>query len=313
MTAPPAREAVDCYLCGSPRKSLLTHAVDDLGGRPGRFTFHTCDDCGFAYQDPRVPASEIGAWYDDAYIAHRRNADFGLLTPLYRWVMGKHDRAKQRLVGRFVRLDDATRVLDVGCAAGTFLALLRARYGCRGTGVDFKDLSDAPAFQHVDFVRGSFADVDLPAASFDLVTLWHYLEHDYDPPAALARCRTLLAREGRLVIEVPCLDSRTARWYGARWPGLQAPQHTVLFSQEHLQRAVRAANLEVVAHLPYGAFPPWFYVYAGWRFRRLAGRGFVPRDELLGYLLGQALCAPWLACAGRRNLAMQTVVCRRAA
>ena len=88
-------EPVDCYACGSSRKTFLTEAKDDLGGKPGCFTFHTCDECGLAYQDPRIPADGIAEWYDDTYIAHRKSSDFGVLTPFYRWVMGKHDRDKR--------------------------------------------------------------------------------------------------------------------------------------------------------------------------------------------------------------------------
>ena len=304
-------ESVDCYACGSKSKTFLTEACDDLGGRPGRFTFHTCDDCGLAYQDPRIPADEIASWYDDTYIAHRKSSDFGWLTPLYQWVMGKHDRDKRKLVRRFVPLDTRTRVLDIGCAAGTFLEELRRVHGCQGTGIDFKDLSDAPAFEHSRFIQGTFADADLESSSFDLLTMWHYLEHDYDPPATLERCREVLRPGGRMVIEVPSLDSRTARWYGDRWPGLQAPQHTVLFSESQLRLAVERAGFQVETQLTYGAFPPWFYIYAGRRFRQLKGRGFVPRAELGRYLMGQALHSPWLLFAPRNNLAMQTIVCRR--
>ena len=306
-------EPVDCYACGSSRKTFLTEAKDDLGGKPGRFTFHTCDECGLAYQDPRIPADGIAEWYDDTYIAHRKSSDFGVLTPFYRWVMGKHDRDKRKLVDRFVALDATSRVLDIGCAAGTFLEEVRLRHGCSGVGVDFKDLSDAPAFRHNRFIQGLFSEAPIERGSMDLVTMWHYLEHDYDPPATLERCREVLRPGGQMVIEVPRLDSRTARWYGDRWPGLQAPQHTVLFSREQLLRAVERAGFEVETHLPYGAFPPWFYIYAGWRFGQLKGRGFVPRQELGRYLLGQALVSPWLMFARKNNLAMQTVVCRRPA
>ena len=72
---------------------------------------------------------------------------------------------------------------------------------------------------------------------------------------------------------MPRLDSRTFDWFGDRWPGLQAPQHTVLFDREHLLRLVERAGLEVVEYLPYGAFPAYFYFFTGAAFRLLRGRG----------------------------------------
>ena len=113
------------------------------------------------------------------------------------------------------------------------------------------------------------------------------------------------------MIEVPRLDSRTFHWFGDRWP-LQAPQHTVLFDREHLHAVVRKAGLEVVDYLPYGAFPAYFYLFTGVAFRMLKGRGLNLRRAILPYFLGQLLLMPVLTMERRLNLAMQTIVCRRA-
>jgi hypothetical protein len=110
---------------------------------------------------------------------------------------------------------------------------------------------------------------------------------------------------------VPRLDSTTFRLYGDRWPGLQAPQHTVLLDRAALLRLVRAAGLEVVDYLPFGAFPAYFYLFTGAAFRLLRGRGLNVARAMLPYFLGQLLLAPVLLFERRLNLAMQTVVCRK--
>jgi SAM-dependent methyltransferase len=254
----------------------------------------------------------IGAYYDDEYIAHRKRTDWGPLTPLYTWTMDKHDRDKAALVARYVKLGAGSRVLDVGCGAGTFVAKVRNLFGARCAAVDFKDLSGSAWMKDVDFRCGLFYEQRFGAERFDLVTMWHFLEHDYDPPRTLATARELLAPGGRLVIEVPRLDSLTWKLYRERWPGLQAPQHTVLFDRAALESMVRGAGLEVVEFLPYGAFPPYFYIFAGAAFKLLKGRGLDLRRAILPYFLGQLLLLPMLVFQRRLNLAMQTVVCRRA-
>ena len=65
------------------------------------------------------------------------------------------------------------------------------------------------------------------------------------------------------------LDCLTFRLFRERWPGLQAPQHTVLYSKDHLLKFVAEAGLEVVDYLPYGAFPAYFYLFAGLAFKLL--------------------------------------------
>lgn len=305
-------EPVACYFCGCADYAGFITAEDDLGGTPGRFRFVRCSRCRLVYQNPRVTLERIGAYYDDQYIAHRRKRNWGVLTPLFERAMNTLDAEKDRIVSRYIRLDTDSEVLDVGCAVGTFLERLHRGYGARAAGVDFKDLSAAPTLGHVEFHCGLFYDAPLESDRFDLVTMWHFLEHDYDPRRSLATARRVMKPGGRLVIEVPRLDSRTFRWFGDRWPGLQAPQHTVLFDRDSLLRAVRQAGFEVVDYLPYGAFPAYFYLFTGAAFTLLKGRGLNLDRAILPYFIGQILLLPLLLFERRLNLAMQTVVCRKA-
>jgi SAM-dependent methyltransferase len=307
----PFFESVRCYLCGSTEYEELITAEDDLGGTPGTFRFVRCSRCALAYQNPRVSLEHIGNYYDDQYIAHRRKRDWGLLTPLFERAMNKLDVEKDRIVSRYIRLDAHSQVLDVGCAVGTFLQRLHQRYGARVAGVDFKDLTFAPTLREVEFHCSLFYEARLEDARFDLVTMWHFLEHDYDPRRSLGTARRVLKPDGRLIIEVPRLDSRTFRWFGDRWPGLQAPQHTVLFDRDSLLRAVRASGFEVVDYLPYGAFPAYFYLFTGAAFCLLKGHGLNLDRAIVPYFLGQLLAWPVLLFERRLNLAMQTVICRR--
>ena len=313
--APPAAdqfEAVSCYLCGSRDAVPFLTAQDDLTGKPGRFRFVTCSRCGLRYQHPRLDVEHVKAYYDDEYIAHRKKSDWGMLTGFFNWVMDRHDRQKDTMVSRYVTLDGDSRVLDVGCAVGTFLQKMRARYQAQVAGVDFKDLSRNPSLAGVDFRCGLCYEQDFGAQRFDLITMWHFLEHDYDPIRTLATARDLLAADGRLVIEVPRLDSLTFRLYGDRWPGLQAPQHTVLFDRRTLLAMVDVAGLDVVEYLPYGAFPAFFYFFAGAAFKVLRGKGLDLSRAIYPYFVGQLLFAPVLAFEKQLNFAMQTVICRRA-
>ena len=308
---PAAFETVACYLCDSSECTPFLMAEDDLTGKPGRFSFVTCTRCGLRYQSPRLSVERIKAYYDDEYIAHRKQSDWGVLTGFFNWVMDRHDRQKDAIVRRYVALDAGSRVLDVGCAVGTFLQKMRTRYGAQVAGVDFKDLRAHPSLAGVDFRCGLFYEEDFGDERFDLITMWHFLEHDYDPMRSLATAIRVLKPGGTLVIEVPRLDSRTFAWFGDRWPGLQAPQHTVLYDRETLLRAVGTCGFDVVDYLPYGAFPAYFYLFTGAAFRLLKGRGLNLDRAIVPYFVGQLLTLPVTLFEKRLNLAMQTVICRR--
>jgi len=308
---PESLETISCYYCGSEKNTHFTDAWEDLTGKPGTFHFVRCQGCGLVYQNPRVRLESIGRYYDDEYIAHRKKKDWGFMTPLYNWAMDKHDRQKARVVKTYKELTPKSRVLDVGCGAGTFLLKMNALYGAIVSGVDFKDLSALPGFDRIDFHYGVFCDQRLSPASFDLVTMWHFLEHDYDPIGTLQKAGEVLKSDGILIVEVPRLDSRTFELYRERWPGLQAPQHTVLYDKDMFLRTLERAGLKVIDYLPYGAFPAYFYLFAGFMFKRLKGKGLNLSKAVYPYFLGQLLLSPALLFEKKLNLAMQIAVCRR--
>jgi SAM-dependent methyltransferase len=214
------------------------------------------------------------------------------------------------LVRKYVSLDSQSYVLDVGCGAGTFLQMAHDELGVAASGVDFKDLTHLPSFSNIDFHLGLFYEQPFADQRFDLITMWHFLEHDYDPVRTLIHARELLRDDGLLVVEVPRLDSVSQTLFKERWPGLQAPQHTALYSRKTLLAMVEKAGLELVDYLPYGAFPAYFYLFAGTAFKILKGRGLNLSRAIYPYFLGQLLLLPLLLFEKKLNLAMQTVVCR---
>ena len=289
---PHAFEAVGCLLCGARWSSPFISAQDDLTGRPGTFRFVRCENCHLIYQSPRLTIDHIKPFYDADYLAHRRRNDWGWLTPVFAAAMNSLDREKLRIVERYVPLDRCSAVLDVGCGAGTFLDRVRKERASTVAGVDFVDLSRQPALQKTEFHHGLFYDQNVGTDRFDVITMWHFLEHDYDPLRSLSHAREALKPDGRLIVEVPRLDSVTFRLFGNRWPGLQAPQHTALYNRELLLKTVSLAGLEVVDHLPYGAFPPYFYLFCGVAFKVLKGRGLNFRAAIYPYFAGQLVLLP---------------------
>jgi len=80
--------------------------------------------------------------------------------------------------------------------------------------------------------------------TFDVVTLFHVLEHLPDPGTALLVVRSLLRAEGVLVAQVPNVDSYQARLFGRRWYGLDVPRHVVNFTAQSLARLLARCGFE---------------------------------------------------------------------
>lgn len=243
-------EEVSCYVCGSTEYDKFLVGEDDLTGKDGNFLYVKCRHCELVYQNPRLPVDQIKEFYDSEYIAHRKKKDWGLLTPLYEWAMQKHDRDKEKLVRRYVSLHEETKVLDVGCAVGTFLLYLQDKHSCDISGVDFKEDLSYPGFERISFYQGLFYESLIPSDYYDLVTMWHFLEHCYDPNRSLAMAHQVLKDSGKLIIEVPRLDSVSFKLFQNKWPGVQAPQHTAMYSKKTFLELIENNGFTVEEYLP---------------------------------------------------------------
>ena len=303
-------ERVNCYVCGSSKSQEFLVGEEDLTGKDGEFLYVKCSDCSLVYQNPRLTIDGIKPFYDSEYIAHRKKKNWGVLTPLYEWAMNKHDRDKEKLVKKYCQVGPETALLDVGCAVGTFLLHMHKKTQCKISGVDFKEGLDYPDFDKIDFHEGLFYEQQIPAESMDVITMWHFFEHDYDPNASLEAAKRMLKTDGKLIIEVPRLDSVTFKLFGKKWPGVQAPQHTALYSKKTFVLMMEKHGFKVESYMPYGAFPPYFYIFTGAYFK-LFGKGLNLNRIIFPYFLGQLLLSPILLFKNKLNLSMQTVVCTK--
>jgi len=181
----------------------------------------------------------------------------------------KFDQVTELAVGWFVSwrasvlkrcVPAGGRILDVGCGRGNFLEVMAAR-GFDVYGTEFSAVSAQRArmlFPDRIFL-GEHATTELAEQQFDLITLWHVIEHLRDPYGTVCRLHKLLKPEGRLVLAQPNIDSWQARLGGAVWFHLDIPRHLYHFSPTTLAALLDQAGFRVerVSHLsieqnPYG-------------------------------------------------------------
>lgn len=303
-------ETINCYGCNGNKYTFFLKGEEDLTGKEGEFQYVKCDHCSMVYQNPRIALSQIKEFYDGEYIAHRKKKNWGILTPLYEWAMNKHDRDKEKIVARHVELNENTEVLDVGCAVGTFLLHLNKKHDVKISGVDFKEGLEYPDFDKIEFYEGLFYEQKIKENRYDVVTMWHFLEHCYDPNKSIQMSKKVLKKGGKLIVEVPRLDSLTYSLFGRKWPGVQAPQHTVLYDKKSFINMIEKNGFKITTYLPYGGFPPYFYIFAGSYFK-IIGKNLNLNRIIFPYFLGQLILTPILWFQKYLNLSMQTIICEK--
>jgi SAM-dependent methyltransferase len=153
-----------------------------------------------------------------------------------------------RFVERALRHSSARGpLLDVGSGGGLFLGLMRQR-GFRAMGLDFSREAAAIAWrrQSAPAVCAMLENAPFAAESLAGVTMFHVLEHLYDPRAYLSAARDLLAPDGRLVVQVPNLASWQFRLLGRSWNGVDVPRHLFDFRARDVEKLMEQCGFEVL-------------------------------------------------------------------
>ena len=141
-------------------------------------------------------------------------------------------RGHVSFITRAARNRAGLRLLDVGCGGGALLGLLKQR-GFQVTGVDFSSEAAKVADMEngVQVVVGSLEEAGFPDRSFDIVTLFHVMEHVTNPRQVLAEVSRILRPDGVVVLQVPNVDSWQFKVFKAKWYGLDIPRHVIDYPQ----------------------------------------------------------------------------------
>ncbi len=222
-----------CPVCGSTKRRFLFNGSDRLHDLPGVFPVVKCTECQSSYLAQR-PA-ELEAYYPvESYAAYDR----ANTTRHYSRGVGRSYGLKQRrrLLERLKPAGGC--LLDIGCGAGDFLALMQAEGQWQVFGLEPNAVAVRYAREErgLDVKIGHLPDSALPAQSFDAITMWHVLEHVPDPAQVLAEVHRLLKPNGVLVVGVPVSDSVEAKWFAANWAGYDVPRHLVTFTRASLSQ-----------------------------------------------------------------------------
>lgn len=215
-----------CPICGAQGIGEFLRTKDYfLSGE--EFTISQCHACGFRFTNPRPEAHTLGKYYESkAYISHSDTKE-GLFSSVYQRVRKYTLGRKFKLVSKYHR---SGTILDIGCATGHFLNLM-AQQGWRTAGIEPDEKTRDRAIS--EFGLQVFPEAQLEAfekASFDVITMWHVLEHVSELNKRVEQIKKILKPGGTLIIALPNCDAYDAKKYGAFWAGYDLPRHLYHFT-----------------------------------------------------------------------------------
>ena len=236
-----------CPICTARLPEPTIEAPDRLHGTGGTYHVARCDVCGAGVTLPRVGDEQLAAFYPDEYgpYSERMSAVERFASRFIRAFQGWSALRAAPLSA--LRGRSAGRGLDVGCGRGDLAATLIG-HGWTMSGVEpSPSACAAAAARGVDARCGTLTTVALEADSYDAVVFRHSLEHTNDSVNALRVVRATLRSGGLVLITVPNFGCRQARRFRGFWFHLDLPRHRCHFTAAALERALRAAELEVVS------------------------------------------------------------------
>ena len=194
---------------------------------------------------PQPPLADLPAYYQsEAYISHT-DSTTSVIDKVYQLV--KHYTLKQK-VHLITKLNQGVgSILDIGAGTGDFLVNAKKQ---KWQPFGIEPNSKARQLSNQKDLKICVELAELPQKKFDVITMWHVLEHVPDFELQLKQLTEMLLPEGHLVIAVPNFKSFDAQLYKEYWAGFDVPRHFWHFSKRSIEKLANQNNLEVVTIKP---------------------------------------------------------------
>lgn len=247
-------ETTSCPVCGGSRFEPFLSCTDHfVSGET--FLIKRCTDCGLKITAGAPDEDEIGPYYQsERYISHS-DTSRGMVNRLYHLVRKTMLVRKYRLIQKRVGQQPGS-ILDIGAGTGYFLRFMQQR-GWQVTGIEKSEQARQFARDEWNLELLPAAQLaDLPAQSFEVVTLWHVMEHLQNLEYTWKRLTELIRSGGLLVVALPNPASYDARHYREYWAAWDVPRHLWHFEIPHIRQAgeKHGFRLEKIQRMPFDAF-----------------------------------------------------------
>jgi len=239
---------MNCPVCNHCNVQIAIESQDfSLSQTP--FSILHCNHCSFRFTSPVPNQDEIGQYYKfNDYISHTDTKE-GWMNQLYHFVRTKTLADKTKWV-QSLFTGYKGHILDIGAGTGAFAHAMQEK-AWKVTGLEPDAVTREKAFEiHQLHLQSTEVIFNLPENEFEVITMWHVLEHVHALKPYLNQCFKSLKDNGRLIIAVPNYTSFDARYYKKYWAAYDLPRHLYHFSPKSMSILLNEMEFEIVSIRP---------------------------------------------------------------
>jgi 2-polyprenyl-3-methyl-5-hydroxy-6-metoxy-1,4-benzoquinol methylase len=237
-----------CPICNKEDISTLLHTKDySLTGKD--FQVIQCANCTLEYTDPAPSKEDIAPYYNfPSYISHTDTKE-GFVNQIYHKVRNYTLTQKTNWV-QSLFTGHKGHLLEVGAGTGAF-AHSMFKKGWNVTALEPDESSRLKALEIYDLHLLPIEELfQLEPAKYEVITLWHVLEHVHDLNAYMKTFNNLLKPNGRLIIAVPNYTSYDAVFYKNYWAAYDVPRHLYHFSPMSMHYLTKKHKMSIIQKIP---------------------------------------------------------------
>ena len=231
-----------CPWCGTQTEKTVVKLKDYFLSKED-FEILECPRCGLRFTTPRPAPDVIGKYYQsDEYYSHQQN-NKGLVPKLYEFVKSFNIKNKASMA---VSGLPKGRLLDIGCGVCDFLVEVQ-KHGWDVQGIEPSDDAKNIAETRLGFRPNDPTQYTIFAdQSFDVITMWHVLEHIDDLHFQTKEIVRLLKSGGRLIIALPNFQTFDCQYYKDKWAAWDVPRHLNHFAPDVLRGMFNSIGFKTI-------------------------------------------------------------------
>jgi len=255
--------ATNCPICKKKGSSFYM-STNALMHEPNQehYIFNICTNCEAVFLTNPISNENLEKYYTENYLPYRGASAWGKYSSFVINSQKNLDLRRVTFVKKYLKKNEQNLdVLDVGCGNPSFLDFLQQNSKVNCTGIDFSDAGwKSRNYPNLELKKIAIEDFNTTEL-FDVITLWHYLEHDYNLHQTIEKLYNCLKSGGKIIIEIPDYDSLSAKTQKSYWQGWHSPRHISLLTKKSFSVLFQKDKWQISKHLRYGtldAFTLWW-------------------------------------------------------